>query len=778
MILKNLKLQLKMILNAGVPVALFIVLGIVCFFTVNILRNNVTDLAGSMEKVIEANRAMQEAGSIRSLLLGTESAQRAFLISGEKTHLDKYRQTADKLENQFKVVNKLVADPVQKKRLVDIEAYFNEWRDQAAGPEIAARQKVDIEAVARVEKQKAFLETADKVKVAELIEPKFLAQFQTVFTKATGLANLVVEADGKPVKEQTFDGFTSYCFGPKGESIRNSKLGGNRCELNDAQGGKKAAETGKPAVYECHSGLVDFGVPIMLHGKQIGSWLGGQVLTSAPDLTKIRKYAQELGDVNPEALVKAVQKVPIMSRKRIDASADMLWLFAASAAQTGYERLELAFSKAAIEEDRDLRDQVVALLASGKGTQIIEKATTELNAFMASLRDFSLQRKNEVLIAQDKSEKTAGMTIKLLVFGGIAAFLLSLAFAMLIARSIVRPIENTLSLADAVATGDFSKRIASDSRDEIGALGKSLNHSCANVGEMLENVRDVAQKLAGEADGLLSRSDQMERGAQRMSGDSKAVTSASESLSESLIGVAASAEELASSVNIVAAAIEEMSASTSEVSKNCSGASEMTKKADAQVQSANQVMEKLNRSADEIGKVLDAITGIAEQTNLLALNATIEAARAGESGKGFAVVANEIKELAKQTASATEEIAVQINDMQHNTENAVTAIDGISALMSEVNHITQTIATAVEEQSATTNEISGSVGNASTATDEVSRIVQNAAEQADTISQSIQNVDRAAQETTSGVTQTSESAKDLAKLSDVLRDLVGKFKTV
>jgi methyl-accepting chemotaxis protein len=176
----------------------------------------------------------------------------------------------------------------------------------------------------------------------------------------------------------------------------------------------------------------------------------------------------------------------------------------------------------------------------------------------------------------------------------------------------------------------------------------------------------------------------------------------------------------------------------------------------------NQTIAKLGESSAEIGNVVKVITSIAEQTNLLALNATIEAARAGEAGKGFAVVANEVKELAKQTGQATEDISQKIGAIQQDTEGAVTAIQQIGAIINQVNDIANTIASAVEEQSVTTNEMA--------------RNVEEAAKGSNEIVQNIGGVAQAAQSTASGATQTQAAAQELGRLASELQAIVGQFK--
>lgn len=226
--------------------------------------------------------------------------------------------------------------------------------------------------------------------------------------------------------------------------------------------------------------------------------------------------------------------------------------------------------------------------------------------------------------------------------------------------------------------------------------------------------------------------------------------------------VSAAAEQVSSNVSTVASAVEELGASISEIAGHASEATRVASRAVDAAETTNHTITKLGASSAEIGQVIEVITSIAEQTNLLALNATIEAARAGEAGKGFAVVANEVKELAKQTAVATEQIGTKIAAIQTDTSGAVEAIAEISEIIGRVADLQTTIAAAVEEQTATTNEISRSVTEAARGSSE--------------IAENITSVAMAARATTDGATATQAAATTLSQVADDLQALVGQAK--
>jgi methyl-accepting chemotaxis protein len=226
--------------------------------------------------------------------------------------------------------------------------------------------------------------------------------------------------------------------------------------------------------------------------------------------------------------------------------------------------------------------------------------------------------------------------------------------------------------------------------------------------------------------------------------------------------VAAAAEQVSSNVATVATAAEEMGASIREIAKSASEAARVATTAVKVAEKTNLTVAKLGESSGEIGNVIKVITSIAQQTNLLALNATIEAARAGEAGKGFAVVANEVKELAKQTARATEDIGRKIEAIQGDTKGAVAAIEQIGSIISQINEIQMTIATAVEEQTATTAEISRNVAEAAKGSSEIAHNVNGVAV--------------AARSTTEGANQTKKAADDLSRMAQELQKLVSGFQ--
>ena len=270
----------------------------------------------------------------------------------------------------------------------------------------------------------------------------------------------------------------------------------------------------------------------------------------------------------------------------------------------------------------------------------------------------------------------------------------------------------------------------------------------SNLKTTVTAVNQNSQSIASAAEELTATSQQMSSNSEETSAQANVVAAASEQVSKNIATVAASAEE--------------MSASVHEIAKNANEATKVANDAVRVAGETNSTIAKLGVSSEEIGQVIKVITGIAQQTNLLALNATIEAARAGEAGKGFAVVANEVKELAKQTATATEDIGHKIEAIQNDTKGAISAITQISQVISRINDISNTIASAVEEQSATTNEIARNASEAARGSTEISR--------------NISNVSIAAKNTSEGAMNTLSAATELSKLASDLKRVVEQAK--
>jgi methyl-accepting chemotaxis protein len=332
----------------------------------------------------------------------------------------------------------------------------------------------------------------------------------------------------------------------------------------------------------------------------------------------------------------------------------------------------------------------------------------------------------------------------------ILAIVLCLSIAYYTAQSITRPLQDTVLILKDIAEGegDLTRRANQSTGDELGEMGKWFNTFMAKLESLVAHVAKSTQGVAGSSERLFGVSHDMGAGAEETSAQANVV--------------AAAAEEVTRNLQTVAAATEEMTASIGEISKNASVAARVAGQAVERAGMANVTMDHLGKSSDEIGEVVKVIHSIAQQTKLLALNATIEAARAGAAGKGFAVVANEVKDLANETAKATDQITKKVDAIRAGTTGAIEVIAEISGIIAQMHEISTTIASAVEEQTATTKEIARNVAEAAIGELQVT--------------ENITSVAQAARSTSKGAQSTQTAAGELAKMASELQQMVGLFK--
>ena len=364
----------------------------------------------------------------------------------------------------------------------------------------------------------------------------------------------------------------------------------------------------------------------------------------------------------------------------------------------------------------------------------------------------------------------------------------------LMAHNLTDQVRNISSVTTAVANGDLSKKITVEAKGEVLELKNTVNQMTDrldgfasevtrltkevvdgklggqavvpevsgtwkdlkdNVNLMAANLTNQVKRISGFAIALNNASDQL-------LADSQNMGAAAEETSAQAATVASAAEQVSVNVQSVATGIDQMNASIKEIAKSAALAATVATTAVKTAETTNETIAKLGVSSSEIGNIVKVITSIAQQTNLLALNATIEAARAGDAGKGFAVVANEVKELAKQTATATEDISKKVEAIQADSKGSVLAIAQITSIINQISDFQTTIASAVEEQTATTNEIARNVNQVAIGSSEIARNITSVAD--------------AATSTTTSASNTQTAAIELSKTASELQALVGQFK--
>ncbi|MDY0872217.1 methyl-accepting chemotaxis protein [Dongia rigui] len=367
-------------------------------------------------------------------------------------------------------------------------------------------------------------------------------------------------------------------------------------------------------------------------------------------------------------------------------------------------------------------------------------------------------------------------TRNIILMVGFVALLVAVAIGFFGARAITGPLAALTRIMGEMADGNYSVTVPATTRkDELGDMAQATEQF---RGKLIEG-RALSEQQAAEQQRQIERGKRMEAAvahfdkaigavvegvsaaATELQSTAQSMASTAEETAQQANVVAAAAEEMTQNVQTVASATEELSASISEISNQVIESNRVVNEAVAQAETTNDRVRTLSAAAEKIGDVVTLINAIASQTNLLALNATIEAARAGEAGKGFAVVASEVKNLAMQTARATDEIGGQVRAIQQSSESSAEAIQGITLVINRVSEISTTIASAVEEQGA--------------ATQEISRNVQQAADGTSEVSANIGGVTEASRETSLASGQVLTAAAELAKNGAVLRQEVESF---
>ncbi len=385
-------------------------------------------------------------------------------------------------------------------------------------------------------------------------------------------------------------------------------------------------------------------------------------------------------------------------------------------------------------------------------------------------------------LEEENKEAIRNMNRSNIIFFALSLFSVLISLGVLIhfvvRKLVARPLVKLTKMFEDIAEGegDLTARIDIDRKDEIGRLAECFNTFIAKVRTLMKEIALNATSLNTSSSGLSNLSNEMKAGAGTVSDKSDEVASATETMSANISSMAAAMDQASTNVSMVADSTEQMTSTINDIAQQTEKTRVITKQAVSQADTASSRVSELNIAAQEIGKVTEAITEISEQTNLLALNATIEAARAGEVGKGFAVVANEIKELARQTSEATEEIKGKIGGIQNSTDGTAADIQEISKVIHEVHETVASTAEAIDEQSVTTKEIAGSVNQASQGFQEVSENLTHVSRSIEGVARDISEVDESTHEMSRNSSQVSTSANDLSRMSEKLSELVGRFK--
>lgn len=434
------------------------------------------------------------------------------------------------------------------------------------------------------------------------------------------------------------------------------------------------------------------------------------------------------------------------------------------------------------------------------------------------------QMNKAVSMMQKQSEKKVTALIKIQTGCVLAGILFTVFAVFFFRRTLGKPIEKLNRYAENIGRGDFSEKLEIDSQDEIGEIAAHLNGSVSSLSRIIKRMTDTSGTLLHFSRELAQVFDEMAAGSEKLNSQSGSVAASAEQITANVETAAAAAEETSSTVtdiagranemsatvknvadlagkaltNVdgmaqsgelmsqgisnVAAAVEEMSTSLTQVSRNTEQAREISGRAGRHAEKVTAKMETLEKMSRNVGKIVTTIKDIADQTNMLALNAAIEAAGAGEAGKGFAVVANEVKELARQSAEASDEIAEQIEGIQASINDAVEAIEEINSVIQKNAGINRDIASAVEEQTATAGEISSNIADNSRSAQNVSKQAGKTSSLVADISGQVNETSSAAGDVAVNVSEISNASRDMAKssseISEAINEISGKMRGV
>ena len=693
----------------------------------NKINNNLNSLIDTINWVDHTNKVLDSADLIVRYALDMETGLRGFLLAGQDDFLEPYVNSKNEFFREIKALQNTVSDnPPQVKRLNEIEKIIQQWINQVTKPAISLRRAVNA---------------------------------------GTKNMNDITAYVASRIGKKYFDAFR--------EKIATF----SKIEFNLMNKRKKASETAKNVstknlkIIDENKKWIIHTYKVIMHAKEI--------LATAVDMeTGMRGYLLAGKDSFLDPYVNgklsfnnSIQKL----KKIVSDNPEQVKLL------DEIERNIIAWQKNVTEPTIELRrkighaktmDDMADLTGEARGKKYFDSFRKTIGAFKSEEEELMNSRK-------DQNSKTVSNTIMIIIVCSIIAIALGLLISFIITSNVLSQLGSDptviANVADHISRGDFTIEFDQDNKQIVGVYA-NMKQMSENLSSMIKDITVGIETLASSSTQLSSVSQNMKKGAEETSTHSESVASAAEEMSSNMNSIAAAIEETSTNVNVVASGAEEMSATINEIAGNTENARIITAKAVSQADSASARVDELGKSADEIGYVTESINEISEQTNLLALNATIEAARAGDAGKGFAVVANEIKELAKQTGTSTEEIKNKIGDIQSLIGLTVEEIESISNVIKEVNDIVTTISAAIEQQSAATKEIASNVSQASMGINEVTENVNQSSTVSIEIAKDIGDVNLAAKEISANSSQVNMSANELRELSEKLKEMISKFK--
>lgn len=759
--MKNLKTKVKILIGSAVPLVILIILGI------NSLSNLKT-VAETAKWVDHTRVALASAAGIVGSAVDMETGMRGYLLAGKDDFLDPYTGGEVTTYKNIKALQETVSDnPGQVARLAEVEQTLLDWQSTVTEPTIALRRQIgdaktmnDMAALVGEARGKVYFD-GFREQIALFIsrEAALMEERRVAFTNA---------------KQQI------------------TKLVNSGASNNLISAEIKIMSQNEEWVSHTHSVMATAN-EILASAVDMETGMRGYLLAGQEDFLAPYKSGGEKFDSLVASLSKTVSDNPAQV-KLLSEIAEGIHAWRANV--TG-PAIELRRSIGTAKTMDDMAD----LIGQAKGKVYFDKFRQLMAEFSAEEEGLMSSRKQQNI----ETVSSANTTVTTGIIGGV---IIGGLIAWLIGNGIANPIVSMTAAMRKLADGNLETEIpAQDRKDEVGDMAETVqvfknsaieNKRLASEAEQArmraaedeENqriadaereskARAAEEKLKSEAEIEAKRvRNELASGFENSVGGiihsvsaassevlslSETMTTTAEQTNTQSHNVASASEQAAANVQTVASAAEELSASITEISSHMSKSATMSRSAVAQAGKTTETIQNLAESAQKIGEVVNLITDIAEQTNLLALNATIEAARAGDAGKGFAVVAAEVKNLANQTAKATEEISNQIGGIQTATGDSVSAIQEISDIIANIDEISTTISAAVEEQGAATSEIARNVEQASSGTQQVSS--------------NIQSVTVAAGETGEAANQIKSASTELSTQFETLQTEVANFLT-
>ncbi len=405
-----------------------------------------------------------------------------------------------------------------------------------------------------------------------------------------------------------------------------------------------------------------------------------------------------------------------------------------------------------------------------------DEAAADGKQLSAMMGEIETSAREVIRHAQSQARSATAKAFTLLLSSAAIGVACAVVLALSITRMVSRPVAQAVRFAENMAKGDLTQTLAIDQKDEIGTLAQALNRMVSQLAGMFKEVASGVHTLSTSSENLVNISKEMSQRADETSSRSNSVATAAEEMSVNINAVSLTTEQAAAKVNRLAQASGQIDSMVVRISQHSGEARTISNKAVEEMQSISQMVTALGEAATEIDEVTDVIRDISEQVNLLALNATIEAARAGEAGKGFAVVAQEIKELARQTAHATNQADEKLRWIQDRSSDLVGNVGGISKIIKEIYSIIAEIAQSVEQQKATTRDTTQNVAETLEDIHLVTDNIMQSSEVSAVIAEDINRVHQAAESITGSTVQINQRAGALNQLAHELDTVICKFR--